>query len=584
MPVLTKETRNQCYPVLRQCDEFDALKSLQALFDVPELAPFRDGLPQTDSLKERIEQTIAYLIPKRLRDGRPVFVIFLATLRDRCDPQDQRHLLLEQLRATVEQELVIQSASEDSDQPTAYILVPQRMSQQPNQGITKLIQDAAKEADFYPAIDEPRGVGNIERIATSEVVVAYIASGDADLMMSVTFALAYARHVLLLAREDDHKQLQALFSGIPPILYRSEPGYEGDFKRRVVDALQRIRVGRAEPNFFQKAIPPTHPLRVALHDPERLTYAHHAATVLQNEREALVATFQQMLAAQPKGVDTSFLERRIEQLKQTLTNAEEMLQRLERERNTMLSQAVLAARALENRMVLTSPHDDAPQIFIPATLFVPGPPRLNEDERRQAERFVKAFYMDVFPVTNAQFLRFAEATGYRTIAELDNASEGRDDPAWRTPGGPGSSIDDRMDHPVVWVYREDALAYAKWAGRRLPTQLEWERAMRGVGGQTWPWGEAFAAGRCNLGSNGTTPVDAFPDGASPAGCLDMVGNAWEWLADELAGGKLTLIGGSWAEPELRVGYKRLVVPGDGTDGSTGFRCAMDVPIVNPETK
>jgi formylglycine-generating enzyme required for sulfatase activity len=254
------------------------------------------------------------------------------------------------------------------------------------------------------------------------------------------------------------------------------------------------------------------------------------------------------------------------------------LKQMARERDRMLAQLLHTAQAVEDCHVLVAgARDEAALVFVPATLFIPGPPRATELERRQAERFVGAFYMDVYPVTNQQFARFVEATSYVTVAERQNGEEQRDGPTWRAPDESGGGIEDRQDHPVVWVHRADALAYARWAGRRLPTRLEWERAMRGVAGRTWPWGDEWEADRCNINSDGTTSVEYFEDGASPAGCMDMVGNVWEWTADELPGGKLLLMGGSWAEEQLKVGYKQLIVPGDGTDGATGFRCAMDAP-------
>ena len=263
---------------------------------------------------------------------------------------------------------------------------------------------------------------------------------------------------------------------------------------------------------------------------------------------------------------------------QRVGKAEDYLARLARDRDAVVRQMLTVARTLEtDRALLTSPRDAAALLFVPAALLVPGPPRATAAERQQAERFVKAFYLDALPVTNAQFARFVAATDYQTVVEREHAAEGRDGLTWRSPDALGRSLDERMDHPVVWVYHKDALAYAAWAERRLPTRLEWERAMRGVDGQPWPWGEVFDPTRCNLNTHGTTPVTAYPDGVSPTGCRDLVGNVWEWLADALPDGRLALMGGSWAEQTLKLGYKQIIVPGDGADDAMGFRCAMDVP-------
>jgi formylglycine-generating enzyme required for sulfatase activity len=224
----------------------------------------------------------------------------------------------------------------------------------------------------------------------------------------------------------------------------------------------------------------------------------------------------------------------------------------------------------ESVQVVKSSSDDAELILVPAAMFNPDSSSEVDTDHLNDERFVEAFYIDKYPVTNRQFAQFVQATDYITVAEKQSKPE-----TWQHPDGPESTIAD--DHPVVCVYREDALAYANWAGRRLPTRLEWERAMRGVAGLTWPWGNEWQDGVCNLQGSVTTPVDNYPDGVSPVECWDMVGNVWEWLADELDDGKLLLMGGSWAEQReaMPVGYKLRIAPGDGTDFDIGFRCALD---------
>ncbi|WDR05187.1 formylglycine-generating enzyme family protein [Devosia rhodophyticola] len=182
---------------------------------------------------------------------------------------------------------------------------------------------------------------------------------------------------------------------------------------------------------------------------------------------------------------------------------------------------------------------------------------------------LKPFSLDVHSVTNARFAAFVSATGYVTEAEqfgwspvfrglLDDQSAPPpsntatpwwvmvDGSYWAAPEGPGSSIEARMDHPVVQVSWADARAFATWAGGRLPTEAEWEHAARGgLENPKFPWGDAEPDDEtifCNIwqgefphkntqvdGFMGTCPVEAFaPNGA---GLYGMAGNVWEWTGD-----------------------------------------------------
>lgn len=215
------------------------------------------------------------------------------------------------------------------------------------------------------------------------------------------------------------------------------------------------------------------------------------------------------------------------------------------------------------------------QCHVPAQTFAMGDP-LAEGYRHDGEGYVHEvtlpdFCIDATTVTNTDFAAFVEDTGYRSEAEtygfsavfylaidapgtdvMSQASgagwwRGVTGADWRHPGGRNSSIDELGDHPVVHISFNDAQAYCRWAGRRLPTEAEWECAARGgLVGQRFPWGNELRSGlggwRCNIwqgtfpthntGEDGwltTAPVRSFqPNGY---GLWQAVGNVWEWCAD-----------------------------------------------------
>jgi flagellar motor switch protein FliG len=216
-------------------------------------------------------------------------------------------------------------------------------------------------------------------------------------------------------------------------------------------------------------------------------------------------------------------------------------------------------------------------LLIPRGSFVMGDADGAPDEQPQRSVTVNAYWMDKFPVTNNDYKSFVDATGHRRP------------PHWAS----GTFALDQSNHPVTNVNLADAQAYAVWAGKRLPTEAEWEKAARGTQGQDYPWGDAFRKDNTNCSSNygGTTPVDRFPGGASPYGVMDMVGNTHEWCSDWYAedyyrdapgenpkgpeGGQYRSIrGGFYAEN--RVGVRcsqRHYAPSETMQDHIGFRCA-----------
>ncbi|MFT5376577.1 MAG: sulfatase activating formylglycine-generating enzyme [Candidatus Latescibacterota bacterium] len=218
--------------------------------------------------------------------------------------------------------------------------------------------------------------------------------------------------------------------------------------------------------------------------------------------------------------------------------------------------------------------DGGMALWVPSGNFSMGERLGDRDEKPIHQVYVDAFYMDVYPVTQGQFQRFVRETGYRL--------------------GQWEARPDSDDHPVVEVSWEDAVNYCQWAGKRLPTEAEWEKAARGTDGRTYPWGEDFEPDRaCVLGRgfDGTAPVGNFTAGASPYGLHDMAGNVWEWAADYYAedyynwcplknpygpdsGERNVLRGGAWIchRRYLRCAKREHQMP-EYRSRFAGFRCA-----------
>jgi len=220
-------------------------------------------------------------------------------------------------------------------------------------------------------------------------------------------------------------------------------------------------------------------------------------------------------------------------------------------------------------------------VLVPAGEFEMGAKDGDEDEKPVRQVALNAFWIDQHEVTNAQFGQFVQATGYKP--------EG----GWQAEGGRGN-------YPAVKVTWNDAVAYAQWAGKRLPTEAEWEKAARGTDGRLWPWGNEMEADKANVegqadGFSEAAPVGTFTTGASVWGALDLAGNVWEWCADAYVpyspspplpkGGKggvtglcRVIRGGSFVSTTKAVrGAERAALLPTVALNQVGFRCVKDEP-------
>jgi formylglycine-generating enzyme required for sulfatase activity len=189
--------------------------------------------------------------------------------------------------------------------------------------------------------------------------------------------------------------------------------------------------------------------------------------------------------------------------------------------------------------------------------------------------------MDQYPVTNEQFFRFVKASGYKP----------KDSTGFLRHWVNGRPRRGEERHPVVFVSLEDSRSYARWSGKRLPTEVEWQYAAQGGDGRKYPWGDQFDSTRCNSSLGHTTAVDEFPSGKSPFDVMDLVGNVWQHTNDVYDNGSYffgMIRGGSYYNPRGSVWYVQggpqpvdnpqiLLMVSSALDrnATVGFRCVKD---------
>ena len=212
-------------------------------------------------------------------------------------------------------------------------------------------------------------------------------------------------------------------------------------------------------------------------------------------------------------------------------------------------------------------------VYVPGGKVTLGSP-LAFDENPARTVTLEPFFIAMQPVTTASYAKFVEETGHRAPKDWIG----------------GRPLPGRDAHPVTWLSWSDAEAYVRWAGRRLPTEDEWEFAARGSDQREYPWGNEFSPERCNCrvsGVGGTTAVGSHPGGVSPWGCHDMAGNVWEWTASwaDATHERRVVRGGSWGNGSMscRACYRGSDLPGYWSN-AYGCRCALSAsPAGRPTT-
>ena len=225
-------------------------------------------------------------------------------------------------------------------------------------------------------------------------------------------------------------------------------------------------------------------------------------------------------------------------------------------------------------------------ILVPGTLFSfnvsAGDDFIPYPEFSEDSIMIDSFLIDRYPVSNEQYYKFIMESGYRPSDTSGYLKH------WQS----GIFRQGQDKYPVVYVSYEDMSAYARWAGKRLPTQAEWQLAAQGTDNRKWPWGDNFFGAYCNNSFGRQTPVDAFPKGQSPYGAIDMVGNVWQMTNDIYFNGTYyfgIIRGGSFYKPDSSWWYLQggpqsldktqmllLVSPGFDRSATVGFRCVKDI--------
>ena len=307
-----------------------------------------------------------------------------------------------------------------------------------------------------------------------------------------------------------------------------------------LDLAQKQRVGVTYPELFGR----TNALE------QSLTQFEQQVDGLSTRLDALDTKLTTLESA------TTGLSPQITALQSELTALDEAVTALDQRLEAIEEAPAVATAEPAAGTTWLNPADGVIYVYVPAGMFTRGSTSGDTDEQPVHDTYLDAFWIMRTEVTNAQYAKCVAAG------------------ACPEPNNNFWDDRDQTEHPVVDVSWDNANAYARWAGGRLPTEAEWEKACRGTDARVYPWGNAWLENRASSQANGRTrqPVGTFPQGVSPYGALDMAGNVWEWTADWYDSDYYSV------SPERNPsgpenGDRRVVRGGSFSNSSSGLRCA-----------
>jgi formylglycine-generating enzyme required for sulfatase activity len=641
MPGLSGELYQRCRETLLRCSEFDSDATLRAIFAAAELRPFRNRLPAAANRNERVDVCLDFLLDQHLSDGQPVLPLLLGALRGRYQEgdalRDELEVLIEQTALASLDEARELREGRDEQSAGARTVV--------GQGNWKAIDELEQLHEGFPddevvktALSEAR-----TRKARQVRLRCLVVSAALILLVGVVAVIAWLTRPtkLTVALKTYHGRYVTAMNDKEGRDWeiRAETSTLGNWERFT---LLCVDDGKA-------AFQTYHGRYVtAMNDEEGRDWELRAETttlsdwetftIIEPETEKKLRCSEVLRSLRQGDVRIALMTRHGRYV--TATNDEDDRDwALRAETGTLGDWEKFVVEPLSSSIPTSQPTlantptlSPAPQPtstlsmtvkYVPVSTFLRGSDTralpFEGDETPQREIYLDAFWIHYTEVTNAQYKRFVDASGYdeprywsedgwdwRQGANPDGESWGRSLRTWPRDWQDGSFPVDRADHPVAGVNWYEADAYCHWLAEdtgypyHLPTEAEWEKAARGVDGRIYPWGNDWDPARANCAPGGPSqivPVGQYsPSGDSFYGVADMAGNAYEWVADWYDGGYYEgspdsnppgpesssggawvnhriMRGGSWrTTPELtRTAQRHSMVASYASD-DVGFRC------------